>query len=66
MSAKGDHRKLLRQCEEKGCTIEHVASGYIKVWLPGKRAFVRISATPSSQNWLNRAKSDLRKKGLSL
>jgi len=61
-----DQRKLFKACEEKGCTVERTASGYYKIWLPGGRRFVRVSATPSSQNWLNRAKADLRRMGLDL
>jgi hypothetical protein len=61
-----DHRKFLKRCEEQGCRIEKVASGYIKVWLPGDRVFVRVSATPSSPNWINRATADLKRKGLDL
>lgn len=64
----GDQRKLVKQCTKQGCTVELVASGYYKIWLPSQEGpgekFVRVSATPSSQNWLNRAKADLRRMGL--
>ena len=62
----GDQRKLFKKCEEKGCRIEHAQSGYYKVWLPGGRRFVRVSATPSSQNWLKSATADLRRMGIDL
>lgn len=62
----GDQRKLFKQCKEQGCRVELVPSGYYKVWLPGERRFVRVSATPSSQNWLRAAKGDLRRMGLDL
>ena len=61
-----DQRRLFKQCEALGCEIERVASGYYKVWLPGHRRFVRVSATPSAQNWLRRAIADLRRMGLDL
>ena len=61
-----DQRKFFKQCEEAGCRVERVPSGYYKVWLPGGRRFVRVSATPSSQNRLKAAKGDLKRMGLDL
>jgi hypothetical protein len=58
-----DHSKFLKQCEEKGCTVERRKSGYYRVTAPGGGR-IRVSATPSSQNWLNRAKADLRRLGV--
>ena len=43
MAGGSDQRKLLKACEELGCTIEHAKSGYIKIWLPGGRKFVGLS-----------------------
>jgi hypothetical protein len=64
--SSSDHRKLLQECRERGCRVERVKSGYYKIWLPDGRRFVRVSATPSSQNWLNRVRADFRRLCLDL